>query len=87
MMNHPEYFSNWKTDVRKIFDWVYEKLRNESWKKYGVTVVNEQTAYLQPGNSHTSREASAELQFMAAYRRTCLIMIMLSGSLTGQRIW
>jgi hypothetical protein len=65
MMNHPEYFPNWKTDVRKIFDWVYEKLANNQWKKYGVTVVNEQTAYLQPGNSHTSREASAELQYMA----------------------
>ena len=65
MMNHPEYFANWKTDVRKIFDWVYEKLANNQWKKYGVTVVNEQTAYLQPGNSHTSREASAELQYIA----------------------
>jgi len=65
MMNHPEYFANWKTDVKKIFDWVYEKLANNQWKKYGVTVVNEQTAYLQPGNSHTSREATAELQYMA----------------------
>jgi hypothetical protein len=64
MMNHPEYFPNWKTEVRKVFDWVYEKLANEQWKKYGVVVVNEQTAYLQPGNSHTSREASAELQYM-----------------------
>ncbi len=65
MMNHPDYFQDWKTSVRKIFDWVYEKLRNETWKKYGVTVVNEQTAYQQPGNSHTSRQASAELQYMA----------------------
>lgn len=65
MMNHPEYFPNWKTEVRKIFDWVYEKLANDQWKKYGVTVVNEQSAYLQPGNSHTSREASAELQYIA----------------------
>jgi hypothetical protein len=65
MMNHQEYFPDWKTDVKKIFDWVYEKLGNEKWKKYGVTVVNEQTAYLQPGNSHSSREASAELQYMA----------------------
>jgi len=65
MMNHPEYFPNWKTDVRKIFNWVYDKLANNQWKKYGVTVVNEQTAYQQPGNSHTSREAAAELQYMA----------------------
>lgn len=65
MMNHPGYFTNWKTDVRKIFDWVYEKLANEQWKKYGVTVINEQTAYHQPGNSHTAREAAAELQYVA----------------------
>jgi len=65
MMNHQEYFPEWKTDVKKIFDWVYEKLRNEKWKKYGVTVVNEQTAYQQPGNSHSSRQASAELQYMS----------------------
>jgi len=65
MMNHPDYFPNWKTKVRKIFDWVYEKFGNDKWKNYGVTVVNEQTIYHQPGNSHTSREASAELQYMA----------------------
>jgi len=65
MMNHQEFFPDWKTAVKKIFDWVYEKLGNEKWKKYGVTVVNEQTAYLQPGNSHTSRQASAELQYMS----------------------
>jgi hypothetical protein len=65
MMNHQAYFPGWKTDVKKIFDWVYEKLSNEKWKKYGVTVVNEQTAYQQPGNSHSSRQASAELQYMS----------------------
>ncbi|MEO8765245.1 MAG: hypothetical protein ABI416_13195 [Ginsengibacter sp.] len=64
MMNHREYFPGWITEVKKIFDWVYQKVPNEAWKKYGVTVVNEQTAYLQPGNSHTSRQASAELQYM-----------------------
>lgn len=51
--------------MKKNFDWVYEKLANEEWKKYGVTVVNEQTAYHQPGNSHALREASAELQYIA----------------------
>ena len=87
MMNHPEYFPNWKTDVKKIFDWVYEKLANNQWKKYGVTVVNEQTAYLQPGNSHTSREASAELQYMALTGRYNSITIMQFANLTGQHIW
>lgn len=65
MMNHREYFPGWKTEAKKIIDWVYQKLGNEKWKKYGVIVVNEQTAYQQPGNSHTSRQASAELQYMA----------------------
>jgi len=63
MMNHPEYFPDWKSDVKGIFSWVYEKLGNNEWEKYGVIVVNEQTAYQTPGNSHTSRQASAELQY------------------------
>jgi hypothetical protein len=63
MMNHPEYFPGWKTEVKGIFDWVYKTLGNNEWEKYGVKVVNEQTAYQTPGNSHSSRQASAELQF------------------------
>jgi hypothetical protein len=63
MMNHPEYFPDWKKQVNDIFDWVYQKLGNKKWEKYGVIVVNEQTAYQTPGNSHTSRQASAELQY------------------------
>jgi hypothetical protein len=63
MMNQPEYFPEWKQEVKKIFDWVYSKMKNESWKKYGVTVVNEQTAYQVPGNSHTARQAAAQLQY------------------------
>jgi hypothetical protein len=65
MMNHTEYFPNWKTEVKGIFDWVYKTLGNKEWEKYGVIVVNEQTAYQTPGNSHSSRQASAELQFAA----------------------
>jgi hypothetical protein len=65
MMNHPEYFPEWKSEVKGIFRWVYEKLGNKAWEKYEVFVVNEQTAYQTPGNSHTSRQASAELQYAA----------------------
>jgi hypothetical protein len=65
MMNHQEYFPNWKTEVKGIFDWVYKTLGNKEWEKYGVIVVNEQTAYQTPGNSHSSRQASAELQYAA----------------------
>ncbi len=63
MMNHQEYFPNWKTDVKEIFDWVFKTLGNHEWEKYGVVVVNEQTAYRVPGNSHSSRQASANLQY------------------------
>ena len=65
IMNHTEYFPDWKTEVKGIFDWVYKTLGNKEWEKYGVIVVNEQTAYQTPGNSHSSRQASAELQFAA----------------------
>lgn len=63
MMNHPQYFPNWQAEVKGIFNWVYEKLGNKQWEKYGVIAVNEQTAFNVPGNSHTSRMASAELQY------------------------
>lgn len=63
MMNHQEYFPNWKTEVKEIFDWVFKTLGNHEWEKYGVVVVNEQTAYRVPGNSHSSRQASANLQY------------------------
>jgi len=63
IMNHRELFPNWKGDVQSIVDWVYQTLGNNNWEKYGVTVVNEQTAYLTPGNSHTSRQAADELYF------------------------
>jgi len=65
MMNHQEYFPNWKSEVKGIFSWVYKTLGNKEWERYGVIVVNEQTAYQNPGNSHTSRQASAELQYAA----------------------
>jgi hypothetical protein len=63
IMNQQVYFPNWKSDVQKINEWVYTTLGNDQWKKYGVTVINEQTAYLTPGNSHTSRQAADELLF------------------------
>jgi hypothetical protein len=64
IMNHREFFPGWKQDVQKIFDWVYATLSNNEWQKYGVVAMHEQTAYKVPGNSHTSRQAAAEIQFM-----------------------
>ncbi|MBS1598722.1 MAG: hypothetical protein JST75_10905 [Bacteroidetes bacterium] len=63
MLTHQNYFPNWKTEVNNIFSWVYKTLGNEKWKKYGVTVVNEQTVYLTPGESHTARQGSTELLY------------------------
>ena len=73
MMNHREYFPDWEAAVKGIFKWVYEKLGNSEWEKYGVTVVNEQTAYQTPGNSHTSRQASAELQYASLTGDTSMV--------------
>jgi len=64
IMNHQDLYPTWENDVVGIFDWVYKTLGNRSWEKYGVIVVNEQTAYQASGNSHTSRQASAELQYV-----------------------
>ena len=63
MMLHRDAFPEWGQQVSNIFDWVYEKLGNDTWLDYGVRVVNEQTAYQTPGNSHTSRQAAAELLY------------------------
>jgi hypothetical protein len=63
MMLHRDKFPEWEEKVKGIFHWVYDRLGNDDWKKYGVRVVNEQTVYQTPGNSHTSRQAAAELLY------------------------
>ncbi|GEO11888.1 hypothetical protein [Segetibacter aerophilus] len=64
ILENKNLFPDWKTNTRNILDWVYEKLGNNQWQKYGgLKVVNEQTAYMTPGNSHTSRQAAAELLY------------------------
>lgn len=63
IMEHREYFPSWKEDVKRIFDWVYRRLGNRTWEKYGVVVINEQTAYEVQGNSHTARQGADELLY------------------------
>ncbi len=63
ILNNPDMFPNWKKDARHILNWVYKELGDKKWEKYGVTVVDEQTAYRVPGNSHTSRQGAAELLY------------------------
>jgi len=63
LLEHPDISPTWQSDVQSIFDWVYKTLGNHTWEKWGVVVVNEQTAYRVPGNSHTSRQAATELLY------------------------
>lgn len=63
ILEHRDLFPEWKKDVKGIFDWTYRELGNHDYEKYKVTVMNEQTVYRVPGNSHSSRQASAELLF------------------------
>ena len=53
----------WQTDARAILDYTAATFGNNRWVKYGVKAINEQTAYMMPGNSHSSRHASVELLY------------------------
>ena len=64
IMEHREYFPDWKVHVKGIIDWVYRELGNRSWEKYGMMVVNEQTWYRTPANSHTARQGADELLYV-----------------------
>jgi hypothetical protein len=63
MLSHRELFPDWKKQVAGIFQWTYKELGNTEYSKYKVTVMNEQTVYRVPGNSHSSRQASAEILY------------------------
>lgn len=65
ILQHRDLFPNWKADVKGIFDWTYAELGNREYDKYKVVVMNEQTVYRVPGNSHSSRQASVELMYAA----------------------
>lgn len=65
IMEHREYFPDWKDDVQKIIRWVHATFGNDKWKKYGVMVTNEQTVYQAPANSHSSRQAADELLYVS----------------------
>ncbi len=66
ILQHKDLDLDWKTTVKNIFQWVHKELDDKRYKKYGVTVTDEQTAYREPGNSHSSRQASVELMYWAA---------------------
>jgi len=72
MMEHPQYFPEWKTHVKNIINWVHTSFGNDKWKKYGVIVTNEQTVYPVPGESHCSRQAADELLYCSLTGDTSL---------------
>jgi len=63
ILNNPQLFPDWKNDVRGIIEWTHKELGNKEYEKYKVEVMNEQTVYRVPGNSHSSRQASVELMY------------------------
>jgi hypothetical protein len=65
IMEHRQYFPEWKNDVQKIITWVHKNFANDKWKKYGVIVTNEQTIFQVPANSHSSRQAADELLYVS----------------------
>ena len=58
-----DLFPEWRADVKGILKWTHKELANHEYEKYKVTVMNEQTVYRVPGNSHSSRQASVELWY------------------------
>ena len=63
ILEHPELDSNWRENAGNILKWVYHELGNKQYAKFGVTCIDEQTAYRVPGNSHSARQASIDLLY------------------------
>jgi hypothetical protein len=63
ILEHPEWDPDWKAEARGILDWSYRTFENHEADKWGVVVINEQTQFPVPGESHTSRHASVELLY------------------------
>lgn len=63
ILENPKWDPQWREMAKRILDWSYAMFSNREWQDIGVIVINEQTTYKQPGNSHTSRHASVELLY------------------------
>jgi hypothetical protein len=61
ILEHPGWDPQWRERARGILEWSYRTFANHEADKWGVVVINEQTVFPVPGNSHTSRHASVEL--------------------------
>ena len=63
ILEHPDLDPAWRQHVEGILNWSLTTFGNQGWIGYGVIPINEQTAFMVPGNSHSSRHASVELLF------------------------
>lgn len=63
VLQHPEWDPAWREQAKGIPAWSSSMFENREYIKWGVTVINEQTVYKVPGNSHTSRHASVALLY------------------------
>ena len=63
LLDHPDFAANSADLARGILQWSETVLGNHQFESLHVVPINEQTAYLFPGNSHTARHASAELLY------------------------
>jgi hypothetical protein len=63
ILENPSFDPQWRDLAKRTLEWSYAMFANREWEDIGAIVINEQTAYKQPGNSHTSRHASVELLY------------------------
>jgi hypothetical protein len=64
ILEHPTWDTNGHAQARGILQWSEDRLGNHNFEKLLVVPQNEQTVYLVPGNSHTSRHGSVELLYV-----------------------
>jgi hypothetical protein len=63
MLHHREYFPEWRTEANTILDWIYKEFGNNTWARYGVTVIDEQTSFRYEGSSHSAHQAAVDLLY------------------------
>lgn len=63
ILENPGFDAQGRELAKRAMEWSYAMFANHEWEDVGAIVINEQTVYKQPGNSHTSRHASLELLY------------------------
>jgi len=63
ILENPQWDPQWRELAKRALEWSYATFANRGWEDLGVIVIDEQTVYRQPGNSHTARHASVELLY------------------------